>query len=109
MTEPTKTPIMHLEPVNGKATKIKSLFFGTTGGESHDVAAQFLAHLDPSIAEEPVTRREERRLLWKIDLILIPLISATLILGAVDKVIVSNAAIYGVRYHIVCERFRRGD
>ena len=109
MTEPTKTPMMHMDPVNGKATKIKSLFSGNTGSESHDVAAQFLAQLDPSIAEEPVTRREERSLLLKIDLILIPLISATLILGAVDKVIISNAAIYGVSRHVVGEYSCNGN
>lgn len=62
-----------------------------------DVAAQFLATLDPSILAEPITKEESRRLLWKIDLILIPLISATVILAAVDKVIISNAAIYGMR------------
>ncbi|EXJ94140.1 hypothetical protein A1O1_02533 [Capronia coronata CBS 617.96] len=62
-----------------------------------DVAAQFLANLDPAITAEPITPTESRRLLWKIDLILVPLISATIILAAVDKVIISNAAIYGMR------------
>lgn len=62
-----------------------------------DVAAQFLARLDPAIAAEPVTETEARRLLWKIDLIIIPLIMVTVVLAAIDKVIISNAAIYGMK------------
>ena len=62
-----------------------------------DVAAQFLACLDPAIAAEPVTETEARRLLWKIDLIMIPLIMVTVVLAAIDKVIISNAAIYGMK------------
>lgn len=62
-----------------------------------DVAAQFLARLDPAIAAEPVTETEARRLLWKIDLIMIPLIMVTVVLAAIDKVIISNAAIYGMK------------
>ncbi|KAL4806608.1 MFS general substrate transporter [Aspergillus unguis] len=61
-----------------------------------DVAVQFLSHLDSSITSAAVSDPESRRLLWKIDLILIPLIMVTLILAAVDKVIISNAAIYGM-------------
>lgn len=68
-----------------------------SGRRDVDVAAKFLASLDPAIVAQPVTPEETRRLLWKIDLILIPLISATIILAAVDKVIISNAAIYGMR------------
>ncbi|KAJ5223579.1 Major facilitator superfamily domain general substrate transporter [Penicillium chermesinum] len=61
-----------------------------------DVAAQFLAELDPAIAAEPISEAEARRVLWKIDLILIPLIMVSCVLAAVDKVIISNAAIYGM-------------
>ncbi|KAJ5176986.1 uncharacterized protein N7482_002863 [Penicillium canariense] len=67
-----------------------------TQNSSHDVAAQFLAHLDPAIAAEPISVGEARRVLWKIDLILIPLIMVTVVLAAIDKVIISNAAIYGM-------------
>ncbi|EXJ91985.1 hypothetical protein A1O3_00535 [Capronia epimyces CBS 606.96] len=72
-----------------------------------DVAAQFLAKLDPAITAEPITAQESRRLLWKIDLILIPILSTTCILAAVDKVIISNAAIYGMRTdaHLVGNQF----
>ncbi|CRL18209.1 Sucrose/H+ symporter, plant [Penicillium camemberti] len=65
--------------------------------DGKDVAAQFLARLDPAIAVEPVTETEARRVLWKIDLILIPLIMVTVVLAAIDKVIISNAAIYGMK------------
>jgi MFS family permease len=66
-------------------------------GNDRDVAVQFLARLDPAIAAEPVTETEARRLLWKIDLIIIPLIMVTVVLAAIDKVIISNAAIYGMK------------
>ncbi|KAL2444305.1 MFS-type transporter cnsL [Exophiala dermatitidis] len=62
-----------------------------------DVAVTFLAGLDPSITEKEVTKEEARKVLWKIDLIILPLVAATIILAAVDKVIISNAAIYGMR------------
>ncbi|KAJ5281315.1 Major facilitator superfamily domain general substrate transporter [Penicillium angulare] len=62
-----------------------------------DVAAQFLARLDPAIAAVPISEQEARRVLWKIDLILIPLIMVTVVLAAIDKVIISNAAIYGMK------------
>ncbi|KAJ6124385.1 Major facilitator superfamily domain general substrate transporter [Penicillium samsonianum] len=65
--------------------------------DGKDVAAQFLARLDPAIAVEPVTETEARRVLWKIDLIMIPLIMVTVVLAAIDKVIISNAAIYGMK------------
>ncbi|KAI9846609.1 MAG: hypothetical protein M1837_003850 [Sclerophora amabilis] len=61
-----------------------------------DVAANFLAQLDPSITSERVSTKEARKVLWKIDLIILPLITVTTILAAVDKVIISNAAIYGM-------------
>ncbi|KAL4794840.1 major facilitator superfamily domain-containing protein [Aspergillus venezuelensis] len=62
----------------------------------NDVAARFLASIDTSITETPISPSEARRVLWKIDLILIPLIMVTVILAAVDKVIISNASIYGM-------------
>ncbi|KAJ5654150.1 Major facilitator superfamily domaingeneral substrate transporter [Penicillium lividum] len=65
--------------------------------QDKDVAAQFLAHLDPAIAAEPISEQEARRVLWKIDLIMIPLIMVTVVLAAIDKVIISNAAIYGMK------------
>lgn len=61
-----------------------------------DIAASFLANLDLEIISKPISAKETSRLLWKIDLIILPIISATIILGAVDKVIISNAKIYGM-------------
>lgn len=66
-------------------------------GPDVDVAAKFLQELDPAVLAEPITPAEARKLLWKVDLILIPLIMSTCVLAAVDKVIISNAAIYGMR------------
>ncbi|KAL4879120.1 major facilitator superfamily domain-containing protein [Aspergillus karnatakaensis] len=66
-------------------------------GRKADVAASFLANLDQSIKDTPIDTKEARRLLWKIDLILIPILGFSVILAAVDKIIISNAAIYGMR------------
>ncbi|CZT14494.1 uncharacterized protein RCC_12184 [Ramularia collo-cygni] len=70
---------------------------GSFNGKQEDVAAKFLSQIHPSITHEPVTPEEDRKLLWKIDLIIVPLLSITLILAAVDKVIIANAAIYGMK------------
>ena len=61
-----------------------------------DVAATFLANLDRSIIDEPISAKEARKLRWKIDLIILPIIAISVILGAVDKVVISNAKIYGM-------------
>jgi MFS transporter, ACS family, allantoate permease len=66
-------------------------------GRGVDVAAKFLYELDPAVLAEPITPAEARKLLWKIDLVMIPLIMGTCVLAAVDKVIISNAAIYGMK------------
>ncbi|KAH8689183.1 putative allantoate permease [Talaromyces proteolyticus] len=65
--------------------------------EDADVAAKFLRELDPAVLAEPITPTEARKVLWKIDLIMIPMIMVTVVLAAVDKVIISNAAIYGMK------------
>ncbi|PWY83244.1 MFS general substrate transporter [Aspergillus sclerotioniger CBS 115572] len=69
---------------------------GRPSGQGEDVAVRFLAQLDPAIMAAPIADTEARRVLWKIDLIMIPLIMVTVVLAAVDKVIISNAAIYGM-------------
>jgi MFS transporter, ACS family, allantoate permease len=66
-------------------------------GKGIDVAAQFLATLDPAVMAEPISEQEARKVLWRIDLIMIPLIMVTVVLAAVDKVIISNAALYGMK------------
>lgn len=54
--------------------------------ESGDVAAKFLSTLDPAVREAEVSPEEARKVLWKIDLIILPIIAGTVILSAVDKV-----------------------
>lgn len=83
-------------PRNRKS-KILDSFRRPQEGKNEDVAASFLAQVDPAVAETEISRQEEKKLLRKIDWVLIPLISVTCILAAVDKVIISNAAIYGMR------------
>lgn len=62
----------------------------------NDVAARFLAGLSRDITDEPITDEEARRLLWKVDLIILPILAVSVLMAAVDKVIISNAAIYGM-------------
>ncbi|EXJ88131.1 hypothetical protein A1O1_05059 [Capronia coronata CBS 617.96] len=65
-----------------------------SGRGRFDVAAEFL---NLHAAEHgSYTAAEARRVLWKIDIRLIPLMTLTVILNALDKIIVSNAAIYGM-------------
>lgn len=64
--------------------------------EEKDVAARFLANLSPEITDVPITDEESRRLLWKIDLIILPILAISVLMAAVDKIIISNAAIYGM-------------
>jgi hypothetical protein len=61
--------------------------------EDIDVAAKFLESLDASIKDVPITAAEARKVLWKIDLCILSLLAGTIILSAVDKVIISNAVI----------------
>lgn len=63
------------------------------GRADADVAAKFLANLDPAIAEAPISDAEYKKVLRKIDFIILPLIAATIILAAVDKVIISNVGL----------------
>lgn len=81
-----------------KVTEKQAIPIDLNTGETHDVdiAASFLANLDPEIIAKPISAKEFTRLSWKIDLIILPIISRTIILGAVDKVIISNARIYGM-------------
>ncbi|OJD40372.1 allantoate permease [Diplodia corticola] len=72
-----------------------------------DVAARFLATLDDEVRETPITPEEARKVLWKIDLSILPLIWISAIVAAVDKVVISNAAIYGMKTdtHLVGDQY----
>ncbi|KAL3474345.1 major facilitator superfamily domain-containing protein [Aspergillus californicus] len=101
MTDYTKQGEKNVDPQTGDIASEDDPQIGDIASEEGrtkdaDVAAQFLASLDTAITSAPITPEESRRVLWKIDLILIPLIMVTVVLAAVDKVIISNAAIYGM-------------
>lgn len=66
-------------------------------GVKPDVAAKFLAGLSAEIKDEPISAQEARKLLWKVDLIIIPILAFSVMISAVDKIIISNAAIYGMK------------
>lgn len=58
-----------------------------------DEGAEFIkAHPEYS----DYTEKDERRLLLKLDLMLLPLLSVTIMLSSADKVVISNAALYGM-------------
>lgn len=42
-----------------------------SGRRDKDVAARFLEELDPAIMHAPITKKEARKLLWKIDVIVV--------------------------------------
>lgn len=69
-----------------------------------DQAAQFLAE-----AQEypPLSLEQEKKLIRKVDWIMIPMLFLTATFGAVDKVSLSTAAIYGLRAdnHLVGQQY----
>ncbi|KAL4948856.1 fungal-specific transcription factor domain-containing protein [Aspergillus filifer] len=69
-----------------------------------DEAAQYLAH---NAGHEPLSPEEERKMLRKTDWILLPMLFMTATLGAVDKVAISTAAIYGLEtdLHLVGQQY----
>lgn len=93
----TATELPSPPPIRSKKQSLLNTFsLKLNDLQNQDVAASFLSTLSPSIASQEISRKEEKKLLRKIDWILIPLISVSCILAAVDKVIISNAAIYGM-------------
>lgn len=61
-----------------------------------DIVLDFMDRLDPSIKEAPISMQEARRVLRKVDLVVLPIMCATTILGAVDKNAIGNTAIMGI-------------
>lgn len=108
MADLTKTPSIHsaVESKHGHG-EIAELAAAHGDSKALDVAAQFLASIDPSIIAEPVSDAEKKKVLRKIDWILVPILSATCILAAVDKVIIANAALYGMKTdtHLVGQEY----
>ncbi|KAL4805925.1 fungal-specific transcription factor domain-containing protein [Aspergillus unguis] len=69
-----------------------------------DEAAEYLAH---HAGHEPLSPEEERKMIRKTDWILLPMLFMTATLGAVDKVAISTAAIYGLEddLHLVGQQY----
>ena len=59
-----------------------------------DIAAAYADKLD---GENAYTRAEEKRLRWKLDLRLVPILWLNVTLSAMDKVTTSTAALYGMK------------
>lgn len=69
----------------------ESQVFANAGG---DVAAAYADALD---GENAYTAAEEKRLRWKVDLRLVPILWLNVTLSAMDKVTTSTAALYGMK------------
>ncbi|KAL4783426.1 fungal-specific transcription factor domain-containing protein [Aspergillus varians] len=69
-----------------------------------DEAAQYLVHHS---GHAPLSPEEESRMIRKMDWILLPMLFMTATLGAVDKVAISTAAIYGLKtdLHLVGQQY----
>lgn len=59
-----------------------------------DIAAAYADKLD---GEGAYTAKEEKRLRWKLDLRLVPILWFNITLSAMDKVTTSTAALYGMK------------
>ncbi|KAL2832543.1 fungal-specific transcription factor domain-containing protein [Aspergillus cavernicola] len=72
--------------------------------EAIDEAARYLAHHS---GHAPLSPEEERSMMRKMDWILLPMLFMTATLGAVDKVAISTAAIYGLEtdLHLVGQQY----
>ncbi|KAL3475523.1 fungal-specific transcription factor domain-containing protein [Aspergillus californicus] len=72
--------------------------------EAIDEAAQYLAY---NSGHEPLSPEEETKMMRKMDWILLPMLFMTATLGAVDKVAISTAAIYGLKddLHLVGQQY----
>ncbi|EGV66382.1 hypothetical protein PSN45_003019 [Yamadazyma tenuis] len=71
--------------------KVDSL--GEVNDGDLDAGAKYLID-HPQYAD--YTPEEARKLLWKIDLMLIPMMTIIITLAAADKIVISNAAVYGM-------------
>ncbi|KAL2847507.1 fungal-specific transcription factor domain-containing protein [Aspergillus pseudoustus] len=69
-----------------------------------DEAAEYLTH---NAGFDPLSPEEERKMIRKMDWILLPMLFLTATLGAVDKVALSTAAIYGLKtdLHLVGQQY----
>lgn len=63
-----------------------------TADKALDVAAGYASYL----GDEGYSAKEERSLMWKLDLRLIPILWLNVCFAAMDKVSTSTAAIYGM-------------
>ncbi|KAF4984068.1 hypothetical protein FZEAL_681 [Fusarium zealandicum] len=79
------------EPENGQMEDIH-----IPAGGDKDVVLDFIANLNPEIKTAPISAEESRKVLWKIDLIVLPLMVVTSILAAVDKNVIGNTALLGI-------------
>lgn len=75
-----------------------------SGSKGMDEAAEFLAH---NAGYSALSHEEEKKMIRKMDWILLPMLFVTACLGAVDKVAISTAAIYGLKkdLHLAGQEF----
>ncbi|KAH6665077.1 putative allantoate permease [Halenospora varia] len=67
---------------------------GQVYSSDEDIAAAYADRLE---GENAYTRKEEKRLRWKLDMRLVPILWLNITLSAMDKVTTSTAALYGMK------------
>nr|XP_019012572.1 allantoate permease [Kwoniella pini CBS 10737]OCF51353.1 allantoate permease [Kwoniella pini CBS 10737] len=78
---------------------------------NYDVGAEFFAEMarrpDAHELMAPWTEEEEKAILRKLDYIVLPLVTVSLLLGGVDKVILGTSATFGLRtdLHLVGQQY----
>lgn len=72
----------------------KEVSAGQVLSSDEDVAAAYANALE---GEGAYTAKEEKRLRWKLDMRLVPILWFNITLSAMDKVTTSTAALYGMK------------
>lgn len=89
-------PQEHIEETGPEQSHVHTVAahtFAEKAPENHDDALDFLRATDEGFT---YTDKEARRVKWKIDLILMPMLLITNLLGFLDKAVLSQAAVWGL-------------
>ncbi|KAJ7596012.1 MFS general substrate transporter [Mycena floridula] len=90
------------------AAQVYSVHEATESLQTYDRAAEFLAKYEIEHGEVPaLTSKEEKAMVRRFDLLLVPLITISTTIGALDKVSVGQGAIYGMLQdvHLVGQQY----
>lgn len=89
------TELSQVESLGLPPTTRKFLFSSKTKEQDGDVALQLFANADD--LHIPIEPAEEKKLIRKVDLLILPLIAVNYAFFYIDKTTLSYAAIFGIR------------